>query len=212
MNIPTEKEIELLFDEARERCIQNDIGLGWIDHSYWVAEAAKHIARALGKDENFFYVAALFHDIGRCIPSSGDLHAINGYKFMCSKGYLEIARYCWTHEYHGPFHMKKYNSEELKEFREKDIDFIKAIELNDDDKIIQLADFLAVQEGYVTIEQRTIDILRRGRIKAEYILEGFNMYYGLKLYFDDKIGKSVYEVIPNFINETLKFKYGDVVV
>ena len=215
MLFPNESEINSLIKEAKTICKRNNITLGWIDHSYYVANIASSIAKKLNMDEKFAYTAGLFHDIGRCFEPKTKVgihfHEIEGFKFLTSKGYPDLARFCITHGFIGKLNMKK-NTHLFNGVNDNDrnfyFDFIKNISINEYDKLIELSDNLAVKEGYITLEQRLIDLMKRHKYGSKtYWLSKFDEVVKLKEYFDEKLGKSVYKVIPNFIDESLKFKY-----
>ena len=44
-------------------------------------------------------------------------------------------------------------------------------------------------------------------VQKTYWLSKFDEVVKLKEYFDEKLGMPVYKVIPNLIDESLKFKY-----
>ena len=63
---------------------------------------------------------------------------------------------------------------------------------DDYDRLIQLCDALAMAEGVVDIEIRMSDVKRR---YGEYPQEKWDNNLALKAYFEEKCGKSIYEVV-----------------
>lgn len=215
MNLPTKSDIEEIFAMAEKTCLENNIGIGWIKHSQYVANISKILAHHLSLDENSVYIFGLFHDIGRMFSKNINTsanHGLDGYRYMQNLGFPEVARYCITHEFLSKERLSKYdnilfkkNSIEDKEFI---LNFIQSIEYTDYDRIVQIADSLATKEGYVMLEQRVIDLMRR-KGNFEYMFDSFKQYYNLKKYFDKKIGTSIYDIIPNFWDEVKAFNYAD---
>ncbi|MGN0929565.1 MAG: HDIG domain-containing metalloprotein [Alphaproteobacteria bacterium] len=215
--LPTDEQVEDIFTEVKQLCKDNNITLGWIDHSYYVANIASMLAKKLNMDERYAYLGGLFHDIGRCFdnnPKFGvHFHEVEGFKFLTSKGYPELARFCITHG----FIDKSYIDENASLFygvSENDrafyFDFVNNVSINEYDRLVELADNLAVKEGYVTLEQRLIDLMKRHKYgTVNYWLSKFDEVLELKEYFDAKLNTSVYKIIPNFIDESLKFKYSN---
>ena len=67
---------------------------------------------------------------------------------------------------------------------------LEASELSDVDRIIQFADFVSSNGGYITIEEKT-EMLNKGRGMPEFALN--NMIENKK-YLDEKLGRDVYEL------------------
>lgn len=215
--LPTDEQVDDLLSEVREICKKNNITLGWIDHSYYVANIASSIAKKLNMDERFAYIAGLFHDIGRCLEPKSKVgvhfHEIQGFKFLISKGYPDFARFCITHGFVDKTNVidDSYLFNGIDENDRKFyFDFVNNTPLNDYDKLIELSDNLGVKEGYVTLEQRMIDLMKRHKYgTVDYWLSKFDEVAELKEYFEAKLGTSVYNAVPNFLDESLKFKYGN---
>ena len=112
---------------------------------------------------------------------------------MMSLGFDEAAKICLTHsfnnqtldDYIGRFDTTK---DELNLIEDK----LKAIEMNDYDRLIQLCDSLAGFEKILNIEERMADVKRR---YGQYPQEKWNKNLQLKQYFENKIGKDIYTVV-----------------
>ena len=205
-------KIKSIFDWATDLATKNNVGTGWADHSIYVADLAKSIATHANMDAEFAYDAGLLHDIGRCHPGSYGkgtppvIHSISGYRKLMDEDLPRHAKICLTHNLYSGEYVEELTeglSPEDKEFYKN---FIQNTQFDDYDKLIALADSLAVKEGYVTLEQRTIDIMFRYGYRESWI-EGFKPKYRLKKYFDQKCGKSVYDLLPNFMASSLNFNY-----
>ncbi|HAX83851.1 MAG TPA: phosphohydrolase [Ruminococcaceae bacterium] len=169
----------------------------WTKHSYNVAEAARLIAAASGLDSEKAYVCGLLHDIGRRTGIAAVRHIIDGYDYAMSKGWDEVARVCLTHS----FPVKDIDADiGKKDITAEQYDFIKAflegIEYDDYDKLIILCDSLGDANGLCILEKRLIDTTRRYGIYP-FTIDRWNKTYEYKEYFEKKMGKSVYAVLPD---------------
>lgn len=138
------------------------------------------------------YVLGLLHDIGRKFGVRHLGHVSDGYSYMMSLGYDEVARVCMTHsfidgttnDYIGDFDT---SPEELKLIQ----DTIKAIEFDEYDKLIQLCDALSGSEGVLNIEDRMNDVRKR---YGYYSQKKWDSNMELMKYFEEKMGKDIYSV------------------
>ncbi|MBQ1198144.1 MAG: HD domain-containing protein [Spirochaetaceae bacterium] len=165
----------------------------WGNHCRLVALCAEKIAAAVGLDENKAYVCGLLHDIGRRFRVRHLGHVTDGYFYMMSLGFDEVAKICLTHsfpcnsidEYIGNFDI---TAEELNLLQEK----LKSVEFDDYDRLIQLCDSLAGGESIMTIEERMNDVKNR---YGFYPKAKWNKNLEIKDYFEEKLGKDIYSVI-----------------
>ena len=165
----------------------------WENHCRLVALCAEKIAAAVGLDENKAYVCGLLHDIGRRFGVRYLGHVTDGYFYMMSLGFDEVAKICLTHsfpcnsidEYIGNFDI---TAEELNLLQEK----LKSVEFDDYDRLIQLCDSLAGGESIMTIEERMNDVKNR---YGFYPKAKWNKNLEIKDYFEEKLGKDIYSVI-----------------
>lgn len=170
----------------------------WTEHSLNVAKAAKHIAeccKALDSEKAF--VCGLLHDIGRRTGIAAVRHIIDGYDYAISKGWDEVARVCLTHS----FPVKDIDADiGKKDITKEQYDFIKDyldnLEYDDYDKLIILCDALADANGFCILEKRFIDTTRRYGIYP-FSIDRWNKTYECKEYFENKIGKSIYTLLPD---------------
>lgn len=95
--IPTREEACELLKEA-ERCNPG----AWGNHSRVAAHCAENIARECSDlDSNKAYILGLLHDIGRKFGVSHLRHVSDGYSYMMSLGYDEVAKICLTHSFNN---------------------------------------------------------------------------------------------------------------
>lgn len=187
--LPTREEAETILKEA-EKCNPG----AWGNHSRITAHCAEKIAKECdGLDSEKAYILGLLHDIGRKFGVSHLRHVSDGYSYMMSLGFDEAAKICLTHsfnnqtldDYIGRFDTTK---DELNLIEDK----LKAIEMNDYDRLIQLCDSLAGSEKILNIEERMADVKRR---YGQYPQDKWNKNLQLKQYFENKIGKDIYTVV-----------------
>ncbi len=74
--------------------------------------------------------------------------------------------------------------------------FLEGIEYDDYDKLIILCDSLGDANGLCILEKRFIDTTRRYGIYP-FTVDRWNKTYEYKEYFEKRIGKSVYAVLPD---------------
>lgn len=187
--IPTREEAEKLLREA-EQCNPGP----WGNHSRVAAHCAERIAEASADlDAEKAYVFGLLHDIGRKFGVRHLGHVSDGYSYMMSLGYDEVAKICLTHsfpnrtidEYVGKFDT---SDEELELIRTS----LAKVVPDEYDSLIQLCDSLAGSEGVMEIEARMEDVRRR---YGSYSQAKWDANMALKAYFEAKTGRDIYEVV-----------------
>ena len=168
----------------------------WVKHSVNVGIAARMIAgKVPSMDPEKAYIVGLLHDIGRRVGIVDiPTHVYEGYKYCMEKGWDEAARICMTHSY---LRMRDEFRYEPETEREKAIKaYIMNCEADDYDRLIQLCDSLAVDYGFVILEKRFVDVTRRYGIMEDYI-RGWENAFAIKESFEEKMGCSVYDVLPD---------------
>ena len=169
----------------------------WTSHSYNVAQAAKIIAENCNMDSEKAFVCGLLHDIGRRTGIAAVRHIVDGYDYAISNGWTDVARVCLTHSF--PVKDvdadigKKDISPEQYAFIKK---YIQEIEYDEYDKLIILCDALADANGFCILEKRFIDTTRRYGI-FPFSIDRWNKTYEYKEYFESKIEKSIYAILPD---------------
>ena len=185
---PTVSEAERILREA-EACNPGP----WGNHSRVAAYCAKHIAAAAGLNEEKAYVLGLLHDIGRKFGIKHLAHVYDGYHYMLSMGYTDAARICLTHSfccpkldvYIGNFDISCQQQDEIQMLLDH-------LNYDDYDRLIQLCDCLAGSEGVVDLEERMLDVKKR---YGFYRQDKWDTNLWLKAYFEEKVGKNIYEII-----------------
>jgi hypothetical protein len=197
MKIPTLEEAEQLLTEAEQR----NPG-PWVAHSRNVALAAKCIAEHSNLDVEAAYIMGLLHDIGRREGVMGMRHILDGYTFLKSLGYDNTARICLTHSFPlkdirvfmGQWDVSEDEWTFIQEFQN-------GLEYDDYDKLLQLCDCLALPQGICLIEKRMIDVALRLGV-TEHTVPKWKAYLGIKKYFDNKTGGSIYKILPGVVATT----------
>ena len=187
--IPSREEAERIIREAEA------INPGpWGDHCRVAAHCAERIAaRCEGMNPDKAYVVGLLHDIGRRFGGRHLGHVADGYSYMMSLGYDEVARICLTHSFNNQS-MDGYigkidtTEEELKLIQTE----LSKISMDDYDRLIQLCDALAGAEGVLDMEERMGDVKRR---YGYYPEDKWNINLGLKKWFEDRMHADLYVVV-----------------
>lgn len=197
-----------LAESLLEKCVAKNPG-PWREHSYAVARAAEKIARAVNKNvatkteahdstrhllnPDFAYTCGLLHDIGRQMGHTYIAHVYDGYYFLKYLGYDQLARICLTHsfnlhvidDYIGKIDISPEQYGELKTL-------LAATEYDDYDRLIQLLDSTCGADGTQNLEARMNDVKQR----YGFYPEGkWNKNFELKEYFENLMGRDLYEVI-----------------
>ena len=112
---------------------------------------------------------------------------------MMQSGYDEAARICLTHSFNGGTvdgYIGKFDTtaEELKVIQ----DALKTTVMDEYDKLIQLCDSIAGSESVLDIEERMADVKER---YGAYPQEKWDTNLKLKAYFEEKMGRDLYEAV-----------------
>lgn len=167
---------------------------GWYEHSLVVGKVAHKLAKALGEDAEKAEAFGYIHDVGRRVGRCNLKHVYEGYKYLSSLGYEDAARICLTHSFFenkvegviGTWDVK----EEEKEFVKK---YIENTEFDIYDKIIQMADCIALSTGVTTLERRMTDVFFRYGFN-EYTEHNFRIRLELQDYLEEKLGYPIYRL------------------
>ena len=187
--IPSREEAERIIKEAEA------INPGpWGDHCRVAAHCAERIAaRCEGMNPDKAYIVGLLHDIGRRFGGRHLGHVADGYSYMMSLGYDEVARICLTHSFNNQS-MDGYigkidtTEEELALIQTE----LAKITMDDYDRLIRLCDALAGAEGVLDIEERMGDVKRR---YGYYPEDKWNINLELKKLFEDRLHADLYVVV-----------------
>ena len=185
---PTREEAEKILIDAEK----SNPGK-WISHSRVTAHCAEMIAKQSGMDADKAYVLGLLHDIGRKFGIFQLKHVAEGYKYMLSLGYDDVARICLTHSFdidNIESYVGKFDAPE------KDIALIrqklKEIQQDDYDKLIRLCDAIAGAEGVMDIIDRMEDVRSR---YGSYDPGMWQTNLDHKAYFEKKMEKDLYQAV-----------------
>ena len=185
---PTREEAESLLKEA-ESCNPGP----WGDHSRIAAHCAEVIAAKSGMNAEKAYVLGLLHDIGRKFGKRHLGHVSDGYSYMMSLGYDDVARICLTHSFNQKDISKYIGKFDTTEEETKLIvDGLNALELDDYDRLIQLCDSIAGAEGIMDQTDRMMDVKNR---YGYYDQEKWDTNIMLREYFERKMGEDLYVVL-----------------
>lgn len=185
---PTREQAEALLAEA----LPHNPG-PWGNHSRTAAHCAEKIAAASGLDPDKAYILGLLHDIGRRYGKRHLGHVSDGYSYMMSLGYDEVARVCLSHS---------FNDQSLADYvgnRDTTPEETALIETNlatmvydEYDWLIQLCDSLAGAEGVMNIEERMLDVKRR---YGAYPQHKWDINMNLLRHFEELAGRNIYDLV-----------------
>ena len=156
----------------------------------------KGLLRPFGLDENKAYAFGLLYDIGRVKGNTGVRHTIDGYNFLKEQGYDEIARICITHAF-----ITKDVANTIGDYdvTDEEYDFLKQyldnVEYEVYDRLIQLADSMAMPDRIVLLETRLIDVCLRYGMN-ENAKENVKGIFRIKDEIEKKLGHSIYKLFP----------------
>ena len=185
---PTKEEAESLLKDAQS-C---NPGI-WVGHSKTAAHCAERIAFYIGLNPEKAYVLGLLHDIGRKFGVSYMRHISDGYTYMLSLGYDDVARICLTHSFCGT-DINTYvgrtdtTEEETEMIRTKLAETVQ----DEYDELIQFVDSIAGTEGVMDIIDRMTDVKNR---YGSYNPGMWENNLRLKEYYEKKMGMDLYEAV-----------------
>jgi uncharacterized domain HDIG len=185
---PTREEAERLVKESEL------LNPGpWGDHCRTAAHCAEAIAARAGMNAEKAYVVGLLHDIGRRFGKRHLGHVSDGYSYMMSLGYDEVAKICLTHSFNNKvFESYVGNKDTTEEETKLILEQLEAAEYDDYDRLIQLCDAISGAEGVMDIIDRMSDVKRR---YGFYDPDKWNTNLGLKEYFERKMGMDLYVAV-----------------
>lgn len=177
----------------------------WTEHSINVGLAAQIIAqKCKNLNPHKAYALGLLHDIGRRYGISARRHIIDGYNFAKEKGFDEISRICLTHSFPVPDFDKEIGKNDMNAKESEFVrQYLKSIVYDDYDKLIILCDSLADAQGFCMLEKRFVNTTRRYGV-FPFTVERWNATFEIKEYFEQQMGCSVYDMLPNIKETTFK--------
>lgn len=187
--LPTREDAEKILAEAE---LLNPGA--WGNHSRVAAHCAETIA--LGCDDmdaDKAYILGLLHDIGRRFGTRHLGHVADGYSYMLSLGYDEVAKICLTHSFNTHTiddYIGKFDTTDAE------LHMIQTelgnVVFDEYDGLIQLCDALAGVSGTMDIEERMEDVRRR---YGSYPQAKWERNLALKRYFEAKAGNDIYCIV-----------------
>lgn len=184
----------------------------WVDHSLYAAKAARALAPYVNIDPDEAEACALIHDLGRMDgPDTRLRHIYAGYEFLVKEGYPKAAAVCLTHSFPHP---KVDVARKVTDLKKDEYELVKAFidrrQMTAMDKLIQLSDAISVHTGFVVMERRLIDVGIRYGVRPD-TLRSWQSFRDIQAEFEEKIGGSIYSVLPGY-KKLLDQKLKDAVV
>ena len=187
--LPTREEAERILAEAGK------YNPGpWVNHSRVAAHCAEKIAEKCEDiDPEKAYIVGLLHDIGRKFGTRHLGHVSDGYTYMMSLGYDEVARVCLTHSFNDQVMEDYIGKKDTTDAEYEQIqNALHEISMDEYDRLIQLCDAIAGADGVLDITERMADVRRR---YGSYPTQKWNQNLLLKKYFEEKTGDEIYNIV-----------------
>ena len=187
--LPTREEAERILAEAG-KCNPGP----WVNHSRVAAHCAEKIAEKCEDiDPEKAYIVGLLHDIGRKFGTRYLGHVSDGYTYMMSLGYDEVARVCLTHSFNDQVMEDYIGKKDTTDAEYEQIqNALHEISMDEYDRLIQLCDAIAGADGVLDITERMADVRRR---YGSYPTQKWNQNLLLKKYFEEKAGDEIYNIV-----------------
>ena len=187
--LPTREEAERILAEAG-KCNPGP----WVNHSRVAAHCAEKIAEKCEDiDPEKAYIVGLLHDIGRKFGTRHLGHVSDGYTYMMSLGYDEVARVCLTHSFNDQVMEDYIGKKDTTDAEYEQIqNALQMISMDEYDRLIQLCDAIAGADGVLDITERMADVRRR---YGSYPTQKWNQNLLLKKYFEEKAGDEIYNIV-----------------
>ena len=187
--LPTREEAERILAEAG-KCNPGP----WVNHSRVAAHCAEKIAEKCEDiDPEKAYIVGLLHDIGRKFGTRHLGHVSDGYTYMMSLGYDEVARVCLTHSFNDQVMEDYIGKKDTTDAEYEQIqNALHEISMDEYDRLIQLCDAIAGADGVLDITERMADVRRR---YGSYPTQKWNQNLLLKKYFEEKAGDERYNIV-----------------
>ncbi len=187
--LPTREEAERILAEAG-KCNPGP----WVNHSRVAAHCAEEIAEKCEDiDPEKAYIVGLLHDIGRKFGTRHLGHVSDGYTYMMSLGYDEVARVCLTHSFNDQVMEDYIGKKDTTDAEYEQIqNALHEISMDEYDRLIQLCDAIAGADGVLDITERMADVRRR---YGSYPTQKWNQNLLLKKYFEEKAGDEIYNIV-----------------
>ncbi len=175
----------------------------WVKHSQYAGLAARNIAQSCPDlDAEKAHALGMLHDIGRRFGVTGMRHSIDGYHFCMEKGLPDAAKISLTHSFPDKDIKEAFGKWDCTddEYRFAE-NYIRSIDYDDYDLLIQLCDTLAIDTGFILMEKRMVNVAMRHGIH-DNIIPKWKRTFKIKKYFESKIGNSIYDLLPEVMENT----------
>ena len=83
------------------------------------------------------------------------------------------------------------------------VDYLSKTKDTDYDKLIKLCDYISLPSGFCLMEKRIVEMTLRGGVN-KYTIPRWKATFEIKEYFEKKIGKSIYSVLPGVVENTFE--------
>ena len=132
---------------------------------------------------------------------SGD-PIIEGYNFLMAEGFEDAARICLTHT----FPVKDVNftfgnwdcTDDERQFIAR---YLARTEYADYDRLFQLCDHLATEDGFCLMEKRMVDVaVRHGT--NDKVARKWEEVFKIQKEFEEVIGRLIYTLLPEVVENT----------
>ena len=187
--LPTREEAERILAEAG-KCNPGP----WVNHSRVAAHCAEEIAEKCEDiDPEKAYIVGLLHDIGRKFGTRHLGHVSDGYTYMMSLGYDEVARVCLTHSFNDQVMEDYIGKKDTTDAEYEQIqNALHEISMDEYDRLIQLCDAIAGADGVLDIAERMTDVRNR---YGSYPKTKWEKNLALKKYFEKKANGEIYSIV-----------------
>jgi len=168
-------------------------------HYLRVAQNAQELAKRLPHlNHEKAYIMGLVHDYGQADEARDKkhFHGLIGYQKLLALGYDEAARACLVHSF---FEWETITPECYHSYDRDAIiqcaGLLSQSPFDDYDRLVHLADLMAVGHNLVTIDVRFEYLAATYRINERMIQQKYFMACKLKNYFDFLCGQDVYDIL-----------------
>ncbi len=163
----------------------------WYEHSVYVASAAYAIADRLKMDAEKAFVMGVMHDIGRSFSKGQFQHIRDGYEYLTSLGYAEIAKICLTHSFVIQDINTYVGKMDISEAEQMKYQYILRMQQYDFyDRLIQLCDSISTGNGYVIPEKKFVTNAFKYGFK-ETTIEKWRTVLEIYESFEERLGMNV---------------------
>ncbi len=117
-----------------------------------------------------------------------------------------MARICLTHVSfiydNEPVVIGKWDGTEDE--LERMLCILKDFKENEYDMLIKLCDYISLPQGFCLLEKRIVDMTIRSGF-TELTIPRWKSTFEIKSHFENKLGCSIYELLPNVIETTFDY-------